>query len=268
MDEKKEKNNQINIFIAAAKSQLNKNIFKKYDRVVYTANFGSYDQVLDPLYVDIDCCYICFTDNKIATSPVWSFIYVSIDKLNPRLCARIIKHLPHKIISDFKESIWVDAKYLISGSQEYLWGSDFAFRAFEHRVRKTVFLEFLACAYIGHDKISIIIKQFFTYKLKGSIDERRLIRTCVLYRRHNDKGVCKFQDDWFNELCQQSIRDQLSFGHVALENDLNYESLAAEDFKLFYTEIGHSRYGLYNGNGEFYVPLQRKILSRIRNIFK
>lgn len=38
---------------------------------VYTSILGEYDELMDPLYIDKECKYICFTNNKKVHSDIW-----------------------------------------------------------------------------------------------------------------------------------------------------------------------------------------------------
>ena len=51
-----------------------------------------------------------------------------------------------------------------------------------------------------------------------------LIHGAVIYRKHSSQEVCKLMEDWWSEINNHSIRDQLSLNFVAWSNGvrLNY----------------------------------------------
>jgi len=45
--------------------------FEKSRLVIYTAIIGNYDTLKDPEYIDENCDYVCFTDNRELKSDIW-----------------------------------------------------------------------------------------------------------------------------------------------------------------------------------------------------
>ena len=65
--------------------------------VVYTAIFNNYDKLKDPLIVDKDVDYVCFTDSQDVVSNIWKVIKINEFHRDSRRTARLIKILAHKI---------------------------------------------------------------------------------------------------------------------------------------------------------------------------
>ena len=82
---------------------------------VYTAIFGGYDNLESPKVVDPNVDYICFTDSDLK-SDVWNIKKVPAIYNDSTRCARKYKLLPHRYLSDYDISIWVDGNIVIHGN--------------------------------------------------------------------------------------------------------------------------------------------------------
>lgn len=236
--------------------------------VVYTASFGSYDIIRDPLRVNPKVDYICFTDNKEFSSKVWQCIYLDVKSFDSRLLARSIKHLPHLLFPKYQYSMWIDAKCQIIGNSDNIFKASLEpnskFSLFRHHIRSRVYQEVFACIKIGHDSFLKIIKQYVKYRLSGFRDDSDLIESRVLVRRHLDQEVVEFQEAWFNEVCSSSIRDQLSFNYIAWLKGFNYDLISNIGFSDFFMQHEHMVYGVYDKSGALKIPWQRRFYNIIK----
>jgi hypothetical protein len=232
--------------------------------VVYTALFGAYDQLKDPLVVDEEACYICFTDNRELKSAVWEIVVIESNGLDPRKSARAVKMLPNLIFKALNMSLWVDAKCLILQQTRTLVDElnsvNCNFACFPHSVRKSVKSEALACLVRGYDRPSKIMKQWLFYKSQGFKDTSHLVESTVLARKHNEPEVINFQMAWLQEVLRRSIRDQLSFNFVAYQQKFQYH-LYSEPLSKYFEVKPHETIGCYSDNADFKVPLQRKMIN-------
>jgi len=242
---------------------------KENDCVVYTACFGGYDKIADPNVINNNFVYVCFTDDLTLQSNCWNVVYLEEKGFNPRLMARAIKMLPHKLFSQCRYSVWVDSKCLIVNSFEeilnWLIRSDVIFACFPHPKRSTVFSECIACIKIGHDRIAKILGQYFRYKLNGFPDNSQLLDSMILIRQHMKSDVVRFQELWFNEIIEGSIRDQLSFNYLAWLTDFRYVMVTRYKLTDIVELKPHLKYGVYKTNG-FGVPFQRKCYNLIKSL--
>jgi len=78
-------------------------------RAVYTAIFGGYDEPKKlPPGIDEDVDFICFTDDSTLEHPQWRVRHVpSAHQQHPRLAAKYYKAMPHAVLSEYDETIWV-----------------------------------------------------------------------------------------------------------------------------------------------------------------
>lgn len=79
---------------------------------VYTAIFGGYDYLKEqPLIPGVD--YVCFTDDPRLTAPGWRVIVGKARHLHPRLSAKWYRAHPHRVLSAYRRSIYIDGSVQI-----------------------------------------------------------------------------------------------------------------------------------------------------------
>ena len=190
---------------------------------VYTCITGGYDSLVDPKVVTPGVDYICFTDNMSMKSKVWKLREMpeELKSYSNVKQQRGVKILAHRYLSDYDISIWVDGAVIVQGNvKEYLKNLDLnQFSVFipEHPVRKCIYAEKDACVKIKKIKGNDIIvadKQIKRYKEEGFPVNYGLVQTNVMIRRHNDQYSKDLMEKWWDELKDNSHRDQLSFNYA------------------------------------------------------
>ena len=191
--------------------------------VVYTCITGGYDALADPKVVTPGIDYICFTDNMAMKSKVWKLRKMP-EELNGYSNVkqqRGVKILAHRYLQDYDISIWVDGAVIVQGNvSDYLKQLDLnMYSVFipEHPVRKCIYAEKDACVKIKKikgDEIKVAEKQMKRYKDEGFPTNYGLVQTNVMIRRHNDQYCKDLMEKWWEELKDNSHRDQLSFNYA------------------------------------------------------
>jgi len=217
----------------------------KEKMVVYTAITGNYDHLMDPLYVNENFDYICFTDDQSLKSDFWEIRLMEDLNLDNIKKARRYKVLPHVYLKEYNCSLWVDANFQIRDNledyiNEYIGNSSMI--CFDHPYRNCIYQEAEICIAIKKDSASAINPQINKYKNENYPKEQGLISSGLLFRRHNDPDVIKLMNDWWNEIRMYSRRDQLSFNYVCWKNKFQYEMC-----DLFY--FGN-KYFIYKMHGD------------------
>ncbi len=221
---------------------------RKKKRVVYTAIFDNYDKLLDPKIISPSFDYICFTDSDIK-SDVWKIIKVSPEYKDATRNARKYKILPHRYLSDYQISIWIDGNMVIKGDldeavEKYLKNDNMA--VYDHSVlpngegRDCIYQEaesLLEMIKKGKpkDDPQIIQKQMEKYRKEGYPKGNGLISTMIIFRKHNSNEVKQIMEDWWQEVKGYSKRDQLSLNYVLWKNNFNpyYIKENSRDNKYF-----------------------------------
>ena len=208
---------------------------------IYTAIIGEYDTLKNPLYIDKNCDYICFTDNINVKSEIWEIIHVEKDNnLDDVKNARKIKILAHKYLFKYEQSIWIDGSYEIIGSvREYIskYSVNNPMLCLIHPQRHCIYDEANTCISIKKDDEKIISNVIKKYKHENYPPNNGLIASGILYRKHKDFRVINIMEEWWNEVEKFSRRDQLSFNYVCWKKNFYYDEADIDCFKNKYALI-------------------------------
>lgn len=220
-------------------------IFQKYKQsnlqknIIYTAVFGNFDQLSEIHNPSQDIDYICFTDNKLLVSSTWKIIVCTLDNTDPRKCAKIFKIFPHEFFPNSELTLWVDGNYVIKKNHYHFFKendqiTDIKF--FRHSQRNCIYDEgdFIVQNKSEFDPV-IIKKQLSCYQDLGFPGKHGLINGAIILRNSKNKTVKKLMSDWWDEIENHSIRDQLSFNYVCWKNNhhLKYFNEEISNFQFF-----------------------------------
>jgi len=206
--------------------------------VIYIAIFGSEYYLHDPETKQDNWDYVCFTDNENFKSDIWDIRIVpkmyggARDSKKPKI-------LPHRYLSEYDISIWVDGDVKIIGDVNTLVDAHLdstGYAVFNHKYcggidsRICIYEEAKFIKWLGDihpqnhykDNLNIINSQVERYRKDGYPENNGQARNTVLVRRHNDKMIIKSMEDWWLEIKYGSKRDQLSFPYVAWKNNLKF----------------------------------------------
>ncbi len=228
-----QKNNEVDVLTQMLLNMKKRGIVNENERLaVYTAIIGDYDTLNDPLCAETNLCdYFCFTDNEKLHSVFWKVVslnenaYPELKDLDPIRKARYIKTHPHLFLKDYKHSIWMDANLQICKSVSdfiELFLEDTQILTFIHPERICIYQEAAECIAMKKDDDTVINRQMDRYRKEGYPENNGLVMTNVLYRRHTDKTEA-FDLNWWNEIKNESRRDQLSFNYVAWKSKTAYD---------------------------------------------
>ncbi len=220
--------------------------------VVYTAIFGSYDDLLPQKKLPgVD--YICFTDRSFK-SRIWKVIKVEPEFEDIARNSRKIKILAHRYLPDYSYSIFMDGNFLIKKKALSLLNEleNEKMLVFDHNecsdARNCIYEELEAILEekrkTGKEKDSPekMIKQIEGFKLEGYPADNGLISSGVLIRKHLDEEVKEVMESWWKVLETGSKRDQLSFNYVAWKHNFSFKYIS-EDIRNneYFSMIGKHR---------------------------
>lgn len=189
--------------------------------VIYTGIFGKYDVLQEPLYIDKNVDYICFTDDKNLKSEKWEIRVVECEQKNMALEVRKYKCLPHHFLSDYDVSVWLDARMQIKDSFfDYILENmrDTGMLFFPHSERDCVYEEGAACIAQHKGSINKIINQLYKYCSEGYPEHNGLYCGGCIVREHNKIDIIKVMEDWYEEILCTSARDQISLPYILNKN--------------------------------------------------
>lgn len=219
-------------------------------KVIYTSIFGNYDYLEKPKFIPNGFDFVCFTDSDMK-SDFWQIKKVTPLYGDSTRNARKYKLLPHRFLSQYDVSIWMDGNFLIRDDLNELldrYLSDKNFACHDHNncildPRDCVYQEAEAILWLGKndpnkkfkDEPSVIKKQIDGYFNEGYPHNNGLIVSGVLLRKHNEKDVIRTMERWWEEVKYGSKRDQLSFDYAVWKTGLKYNYIEGDirDNKYF-----------------------------------
>lgn len=193
--------------------------------VIYTAIFGGYDELREPVFVPKNCDFVCFTDRP-QKSKIWQMHIVDppvpgdMTRSNRR-----IKILAHEYVPEYEYSVYLDGTFLVHGDvnelvEKYLENANMA--AYPHPERRCIYEEAEAVVRAGKDGPEVVRRQMMRYRAEGYPARNGLIMSGILVRRHHAPDVRRTMELWWREESTQSKRDQLSFNYAAWRTSLPF----------------------------------------------
>jgi hypothetical protein len=218
-------------------------------KTVYTAIFGNYDDLKEPLIITKGWKYVCFTDQDFK-SDVWEVVKCPVMDCGHSKTARYYKIMYHKHIeSEF--SLWVDGTFIINTDLNKWWRRfKQPFTAVQHPFDNCVYVDAKACLDSGRGEKSLLERQVAFYKAIGVQKNKGLIASGVLMRQKCGV-VNQFCNTWWEQVRRWSNRDQIAYGyanykHPGIVNLTNWNYTNEDDF-IHIPHIGKSwrKYVLY-----------------------
>jgi hypothetical protein len=207
--------------------------------VVYTALFGDYDELKDPLNNYEKCIFICFTDNTLLKSKIWNIEIVEENEKTNILKNRKYKILPHRYFPKYEYSLYVDANILIKDDPWKLVEKeslDYDLVIPNHFSRESNYDEAKILIRTGRVEIIKLYKQTITYILDGYISQTKMGENNIIFRKHN--SLINFSEKWWSEFQIGVHRDQISLPYliwkykILYKIDESYSSRSGDYFEL------------------------------------
>ena len=200
---------------------------------VYTALYGTIDRLWSvcPTAYDSDAEWFAFMDKDRQQVGVWGGKAPQIIDDGPafpawtpiiheprwdnRRTARHYKTMPHLYFPDADVWIWLDAnvRLLIPPSEAVAQWLKGDLAIFKHPDRDCLFDEARFCAKVGKDDKRTLGKQTVAYSAAGMPARWGLPETRCVIRRNTAK-MRALNVDWWSEIENRSLRDQVSIPYV------------------------------------------------------
>lgn len=199
--------------------------------VIYTCLFGDKEEIGNPLgrlintTTDLSISFICFTNNRKLTSPVWEFIYLD-DYLSGERLSRKPKTMPHLYLQQWEYSLYIDNIVefkRLPNSNDLKTDKPYLFKLYKH-TRDYLIHEADAIVSLGYDDPEIIATQLEAYKKIYPLESITPLSTCtIMLRSHTHPQVIKFGEAWWDQFLTYSKRDQMSFDFCLKYTDTQVE---------------------------------------------
>ncbi len=239
----------------------------KNNFVVYTALFGDYDNLLEPKEDYQNCDFICFTDQLNLKSDIWEIRIVKDIDLPLNMMNRKYKILPHLFLSEYEQSLYIDANIALTGnplelSQKYLDKNDFAVP--KHFLRDCVYEEAKECVILGKSKLEETKKQMKKYRDKSFPIHLGMGENNIIFRKHNKIEIKRVMSEWWEELNLETQRDQLSLAYLLWKNSYKFNFMK----ETARNENGYFKYTHHklDKSISFVGKVQRKFITNLKKI--
>lgn len=184
---------------------------------VYTALFGGYDDVMEPLITPDNIRYFIITDQDIPHNSKWEQIKPEDvlpesvrgdDIMSNRWC----KMHPHLLFPDFDTSVYCDANLLITSDMTPVTAGldNYPVAMFRHKRRDCVYDEVDACLLQRKAPKGDLKRHLKRLRSAGIPQHWGLLEAPVIARRHRDPLCIELMDAWWDLFTSGSRRDQLS----------------------------------------------------------
>lgn len=205
--------------------------------VIYTALYGGYDNLVQAPDLE-KYKYVCFTDKpEHAEGKGWEVIHKSPTHDEPVRSAKLFKIRPHLFLQDYDVSLWVDANALLIKDPEPILTSCLEnndMSLFAHYFINDLIGELNECVKCRKDDPQTMADQVKRYFEEGFPQISNTHHMCTfIARRHNQKEVMDCMDFWWNEIENNSYRDQLSLSYSLWKNKFSCGLINA-DWRSFF----------------------------------
>ena len=191
--------------------------------VVYTALFGSYDLLREPLLHPDNIDYVLLTDQPVIEGApregesLWRRTGRE-DRIpaeyrgDPILANRWCKLHPHLLFPEYAYSIYVDANiWILSDMTPCTAGLDrFPAAMFRHKRRDCVYDEVQACIEQKKADPAALLAQEARIRALGVPRHFGLLEASVIARRHGEEACISLMDAWWEAFLSGAGRDQIS----------------------------------------------------------
>lgn len=193
--------------------------------LVYTAIFGNYDTLKDPLKVSTVVDYICFTDSKDLKSNVWKIIHVDLSS-SPSLLNRELKLLyPHREFFDYDYSLYVDGSILIKEDVAVFfekYAGKYPVMNFKHPNNDCIFKEIINCIKLNKGNPEKLIQQYNVYLSEGMPKHWGLSDNKIILRDNHSELNKEMMEEWFEHVANYSGRDQVCLAYVYYKHNYSF----------------------------------------------
>ena len=222
-------------------------------KVIYTCITNNYDSVIDLTSYNDEYDYIVFTDNIYMDVPSHWIIKKIPDKLLKYSSVkqqRYIKTHPHEVLSNYETSIWIDGNVNILNDVSELIYDKYDIEIPLHPHRICIYDEGKRCISLKKDSEEIITNQLTKYEEEGYPTKNGLVQSNIVIRHHNSDDCIFLMNNWWEQIANESHRDQLSFNYVIWKTGLSFEYLdkALCNSKYFYWRKEHGRKNINYSN--------------------
>ncbi len=204
---------------------------RKTKKVVYTCNIGSYDNFINPTFVNPEWDYVYFTDNmellQLKRVGAWKIVYADYYDKNSASSAAFYKINPHVVLPDYDESLYLNANMDILNNEifEYLDSFNTKILCTADKEYKSIYEQLDYLVKTGKYNFKDLMK-FKELLVKSKFPKKSILFSDkFIYRHHNDSDVIKIADEWQKLLNDYNVQNTAVLSYLLNKN--NYADIFA-----------------------------------------
>ena len=184
---------------------------------VYTALFGAYDSLREPVCHPDNVDYYILTDQELPAESCWNPLDIRecIPEQYRRdsvMANRWCKMHPHLLFPEYNYSVYVDSNFLITSDLTALVNqmNDYPVAMFHHKERNCVYDEITTCIEKKKDSKDRLLAHKKVLQKKRIPKQFGLLEAPIIVRRHHEKRSIQLMNEWWRAFCRGCRRDQIA----------------------------------------------------------
>lgn len=199
---------------------------------VYTALFGNYDHMLQPMIRPDNIDYFILTDREFSDGGAWQYLdparFVPAEfRRDPILCNRWCKMHPHLLFPEYDVSLYLDSNLLVVSDLTPLVTAldHFPVAMFRHWKRDCVYREVQACLDARRDTRENLKRHEERLRDQKIPEGWGLLEAPVIARQHHEARCISLMEHWWDNFLSGSRRDQLSLIETLWQQGIEPEQI-------------------------------------------
>jgi hypothetical protein len=212
--------------------------FRTAKTVCYACMSGNYDELENHYYINPQWDYICFTDNqnllKHQYHGIWKIMPLQSQQENGTLNNRWHKFFPHKFLSDYESSVYIDTNVnvLTDKLKKTIEQREEPFLLPKHFRNNCIYQELKSIVEDGKDTFEHMEVLRQKYETEHMPHELGFAENNVIYRVHADETLHPLMEQWWQMLLDYSKRDQASLVYILWKNGKNINDYTFDNCRL------------------------------------
>jgi len=220
--------------------------------VIYTCLTGGYDALIIHRFLNPECDYVCFTDDRemIAKKYIgpWKIEPLRFDRLNNSKNNRWHKMHPHVLFPNYETSLYVDSNVNFCTGKIFEYIRSVPRRCYiavpRHASRDCIYEEARFVLEKNIDTVENVLPLLEKYHKERFPEHFGMGENNVIFRKHHNPACMRLMEDWWEIFNRYSKRDQLTLFYLIWKEKVDFAFFAPYSFKK-----DHKNFRIYKHKG-------------------
>jgi hypothetical protein len=207
--------------------------------VIYTSLTGNYDKLKQPVVVDPNFTYICFSnDFEEKKIGIWEIRKIPYESNDLQRLSRYPKMHPHVLLKDFDYSVYIDANIQIKGPALYkgvkkVINENVSLAGMPHLEIDCAYEEGLRAIISRRERDIICVFKELKFLRKSRFPFHwGMYEANVIFRNHHNIDVISQCELWWFCVLNYSRRDQISYTYTLWKNKIPFNYLLSPKYNV------------------------------------